>query len=69
MRYAFVFTACFVFSGVMAQGYPSKPIRLVLPFGVGGLVDVPGRIISAKLGDAMGQPIIVENRAGAGGTI
>lgn len=53
----------------MAQTYPNKPIRLVLPFGVGGLVDVPGRIISAKLGDAMGQPIIVENRAGAGGTI
>ncbi len=69
MKYLFVFTAFFVSSGAMAQTYPNKPIRLVLPFGVGGLVDVPGRIISAKLGDAMGQPIIVENRAGAGGTI
>ena len=69
MKYLVVFTAFFVSSGAMAQTYPNKPIRLVLPFGVGGLVDVPGRIISAKLGDAMGQPIIVENRAGAGGTI
>jgi len=69
MKYLFVFTAFFVSSGAMAQTYPNKPIRLVLPFGVGGLVDVPGRIISAKLGDSMGQPIIVENRAGAGGTI
>jgi len=54
---------------VAAQNYPNKPIRLILPFGVGGLVDVPGRIIAAKLGDAMGQPIVVENRPGAGGTI
>ena len=53
----------------VAQNYPNKPLRLVLPFGVGGLVDVPGRIIAAKLGDSMGQPIVVENRAGAGGTI
>ena len=56
-------------NAAFAQTYPSKPIRLVLPFGVGGLVDVPGRIIAAKLGPMLGQPIIVENRSGAGGTI
>lgn len=69
MRYLVVFAALLMANGAMAQAYPSKPIRLVLPFGVGGLVDVPGRILAAKLGDAMGQPFIVENRAGAGGTI
>lgn len=56
-------------NAAVAQNYPNKPIRLVLPFGVGGLVDVPGRIIATKLGESMGQPIVVENRAGAGGTI
>jgi tripartite-type tricarboxylate transporter receptor subunit TctC len=59
-----------VAGGVNAQqGYPNKPLRLVLPFGVGGLVDVPGRIIATKLWESIGQPIVVENRAGAGGTI
>ena len=59
-----------VAGGVNAQqGYPNKPLRLVLPFGVGGLVDVPGRIIATKLRESIGQPIVVENRAGAGGTI
>ena len=41
MKYLIVFAAFFVSSGAMAQAYPNKPIRLVLPFGVGGLVDVP----------------------------
>ena len=52
-----------------AQSYPSRPIRLVLPFAAGGLVDVPGRIIAQKLSEALGQPVVVENRAGAGSTI
>jgi tripartite-type tricarboxylate transporter receptor subunit TctC len=52
-----------------AQPYPSRPIRMVLPFGVGGLVDVPGRIIGNKLSESMGQPVVIENRSGAGGTI
>ncbi|MFM9970040.1 MAG: Bug family tripartite tricarboxylate transporter substrate binding protein, partial [Burkholderiales bacterium] len=69
MRKLIVSALILVSGGVFAQAYPNKPIRLVLPFGVGGLVDVPGRIIATKLGEAMGQPIVVENRAGAGGTI
>ena len=69
MRNIFVLAMFFAANAAVAQNYPNKPIRLVLPFGVGGLVDVPGRIIAAKLGDSMGQPIVVENRPGVGGTL
>lgn len=54
---------------VQAQGYPNRPIRLVLPFSPGGTTDTPGRIIAQRLGEALGQPIIVENKPGAGSTI
>ena len=52
-----------------AQPNPSRAIRLVLPFSAGGLVDVPGRIIAQKLSEALGQPVMVENKPGAGSTI
>ncbi len=52
-----------------AQGYPGKPVRLIAPFGAGSTIDIIGRIIAPKLHEALGQPVIVENRAGAGGAI
>ena len=55
--------------GVLAQPYPSKPIRIICPFPVGGVADIYGRIIAAKLSDTWGEPIVVENRTGAGGNI
>lgn len=52
-----------------AQQFPAKPITLVVPYAAGGNVDISTRILQAGIGDALGQPIIVENRPGAGGTI
>ena len=52
-----------------AQTYPSRPVRLVVPFPPGGVVDLYGRLIGQKLSDRLGQPFIIENRPGAGGNI
>ena len=56
-------------SVALAQAYPNKPIKLIIPFAPGGTTDIVGRIMAAKLSPILGQPVIVENRAGAGGSI
>ncbi len=52
-----------------AQGYPTRPVNLVVPYPPGGLIDLVARIVQAKLGAELGQPVIVENRSGAGGNV
>lgn len=54
---------------VVAQGYPARSMRMVVPFAPGGATDVLARLISQRLNAAWGQPVVVENRTGAGGNI
>ena len=52
-----------------AQQWPTKPVKLVIPFPPGGTTDILGRLIGQHAGDALGQPFVIENRAGAGGNV
>jgi len=52
-----------------SQAFPTKPIRWIIPFAPGGPTDVVARVVGPKLGERLGQPVIIENRAGAGGNI
>jgi tripartite-type tricarboxylate transporter receptor subunit TctC len=52
-----------------AQAYPVKPITLIVPFAAGGSNDLVARVIGKKLGEVWGQPVLIENRGGAGGVI
>lgn len=55
-------------TGVLAQNWPTKPVRLVIPFPAGGSTDIVGRLIGDKLSQGLGQAVVIDNRAGAGGT-
>ena len=53
-------------TAALAQAYPNKPIKLIVPFAPGGFTDVVARILGQKLSISLGQPFVIENKAGAG---
>jgi tripartite-type tricarboxylate transporter receptor subunit TctC len=55
--------------GPSQAAYPERPIQLVVPFPAGGSTDVVARIVAAKMGELLGQQMVVDNRAGAGGNV
>jgi tripartite-type tricarboxylate transporter receptor subunit TctC len=66
--FALVLGACCGLDGAKAQSFPNRPITLVIPFAPGGSTSIVGRVIADKMSQLLGQGIVVDNRAGAGGT-
>jgi tripartite-type tricarboxylate transporter receptor subunit TctC len=68
-RIGLALAAAFLANPCLAQDYPTRPIRVIVPFGAGGPADVAARLIGNTLQENFGQPVVIENRPGAGGVI
>jgi tripartite-type tricarboxylate transporter receptor subunit TctC len=69
MKLKLLILLMFIQGLAFAQGYPVKPVRVIIPYPPGSTPDIVGRTASSKLQEALGQPFVVENRTGAGGNI
>jgi tripartite-type tricarboxylate transporter receptor subunit TctC len=68
-RFAISILALVGTGAAVAQGYPTKPITVVVPYAVGGTTDIVARLATTQIGNRLGQPLVVDNRAGGGGNI
>src|SRR4051812_33369897 len=68
-RFALALAATLLAAPCLAQDYPTRPVRIIVPFGAGGPADVAARLVGNILQEKFGQPFVVENRTGAGGVI
>src|SRR5690348_3022563 len=69
LRGALAFMLALTSFALAAQNYPNRPVKIVVPYAVGGSADVYGRVLAAKLSEALGQPFVIENRPGAGAIV
>jgi tripartite-type tricarboxylate transporter receptor subunit TctC len=69
LRLVLAVVASLTMSSAIGQGYPNRPVRMVIPFPPGGTLDALGRALAQKVGDQMGQPFVVDNRPGGNGII
>src|SRR5262249_18015796 len=68
-RLILLILACLAAQAALAQGYPARPIRIIVPFPAGGTTDIIARLVAQRMTETMGQAAVVENRGGAGGSI
>jgi tripartite-type tricarboxylate transporter receptor subunit TctC len=69
LRAVFALAFLFVSSSALPQNYPARAVKIIVPYGVGGSADVYARFIGAKLQERLGQPVVIENRPGAGAIV
>jgi tripartite-type tricarboxylate transporter receptor subunit TctC len=69
IRFCFALVAAIFAMTAWAQAYPSRPVKIIVPYGAGGSADVYGRFLAAKLQDSLGQPVVIENRPGGGSIV